>query len=303
MSPVFHSGELAVQARAGQRDIADRVGKSIGSVIPSSAQTFLRRQPMAILGSIDPAGRLWASMLTGAPGFMQPLDGRTVQISASPALGDPFVENLAGVGRVGMLVIDLATRRRMRLNGTAETQSDGVIRVHARQVYANCPKYIQVRVWENRNIDPGTAQPVRRELSLTERQQRWIGEADTFFIASGHSYGGLDASHRGGMCGFVRVVNGGLLAWPDYAGNMMFQTLGNIAADSHAGLLFIDFEGGSTLQLTGRARIIWDANRAADFPGAERIIEYDIDEVVELAGVSPLRWRRMDCSPINLSEP
>ena len=73
MAPVYHSGELAIQARAGQRDMADRVGKSIRSTIPPAAQEFLRSQPMAILGTMDPAGRLWASMLTGAPGFMQPV--------------------------------------------------------------------------------------------------------------------------------------------------------------------------------------------------------------------------------------
>ena len=66
-------------------------------------------------------------------------------------------ENLTVGGQVGMLVIDLATRRRMRLNGMAETQSDGFIQIHARQVYANCPKYIQVREWENRNTKPSTA--------------------------------------------------------------------------------------------------------------------------------------------------
>jgi uncharacterized protein len=299
MVPVYHSGELAIQARAGRRDMADRVGKSIRSTIPPAAQEFLRSQPMAILGSIDPAGRLWTSMLTGAPGFMQPVDVSTVRIDTSPALGDPLAENLASAGRVGMLVIDLATRRRMRLNGMAETQSDGFIQIHARQVYANCPKYIQVREWENRNTKPSTARTVRRELSLTERQQRWIGEADTFFIASGHPDGGLDASHRGGNPGFVRVLNPRLIVWPDYAGNMMFQTLGNIAADPHAGLLFIDFENGSTLQLTGRARLIWDTDRMAEFPGAERIIEFDIDEVVEVTATIPLRWRFIEFSPFN----
>ncbi len=80
---------------------------------------------------------------------------------------------------------------------------------------------------------------------------------------------------------------------------MMFQTLGNVAANPHAGLLFIDFEAGSTLQLTGRARIIWDPERAAEFAGAERISEFCIYGVVELAGVSPLRWQFTAYSPFN----
>ncbi len=299
MPPVYHPGELAIQARAGQRDMADRVGKSIGSAIPPAAQKFLRSQPMAIIATRDADGRLWASSLTGAPGFMQARDQQTLRIDTSRALGDPLGENLAVGGRVGMLVIDFSTRRRMRLNGSAEVQSDGALHIHARQVYANCPKYIQARRWEKRDLPPGTAPTVTHGPSLTEQQQRWISEADTFFIASGHPDGGLDASHRGGKPGFVRVLNERLLVWPDYSGNMMFQTLGNIMTDPHSGLLFIDFESGSALQLTGRARIIWDTHRVVEFAGAERIIEFDIDEVVELTAAIPLHWRFIDFSPFN----
>ena len=186
MPPVYHPGELAVQARAVQRDMADRVGKSIRSTIPPAAQEFLRSQPMAIIGTRDADGRLWASSLTGDPGFMQPLDPQTVRIDARPALGDPLAENLGVGGLIGMLVIDFATRRRMRLNGSAEVRSDGALYIHARQVYANCPKYIQAREWEHRNVGPGTAPAIRRDPYLTKQQQRWIRKADTFFIASGY---------------------------------------------------------------------------------------------------------------------
>lgn len=299
MTSVYHPGELEVQARAGVHDMASRVGKSILSTIPLAAQEFLHRQPMTIVGTLDANGRVWASLLTGDPGFMQALDERTVRINARPAPGDPLNENLKVTDQMGMIVIEFATRRRMRLNGRAEVQSDGVIYIHARQVYSNCPKYIQAREWEMKSGESGEDQSVRHDCSLTERQQRWIREADTFLIASSHPEGGADASHRGGNPGFVRVLNENLLGWPDYSGNMMFQTLGNVAANPHAGLLFIDFEAGSTLQLTGSARIIWDPERAAGFAGAERIIEFCIDEVVELAGVSALRWRFTAYSPFN----
>jgi predicted pyridoxine 5'-phosphate oxidase superfamily flavin-nucleotide-binding protein len=77
------------------------------------------------------------------------------------------------------------------------------------------------------------------------KQQRLIREADTFFIASSHRDGGADASHRGGNPGFVHVLNETKLIWPDYSGNGMFQTLGNLAIDPRAGLLFMDFESGA----------------------------------------------------------
>jgi len=299
MASIYHPGELAVQARAGQRQIAERVGKSIRTTIPPAAQEFLRSQPMAIIGMQDAGERQWASLLSGGPGFMQPMDLQTVRIDALPVVGDPLAENLAAGGEVGMIVIDFATRRRMRLNGRTQRQFDGTIHLHAEQVYANCPKYIQARQWERATGEPDEEIKARRSRSLTERQRYWIRDADTFFIASRQQDGGMDASHRGGNPGFVHVMNQSRLVWPDYSGNSMFQTLGNLTVDPHAGLLFMDFAGGDTLQLTGTARIMWDRDRAMEFPGAERLIEFEIDEVVELTGASPLRWRFIDYSPFN----
>jgi hypothetical protein len=135
--------------------------------------------------------------------------------------------------------------------------------------------------------------------SLTEKQRRWIREADTFFVASSHSDGGVDASHRGGNPGFVQVVNESRLVWPDYSGNMMFQTLGNIAVNPRTGLLFIDFKKGDTLQLTGQASINWEVNRAINFPGAERLVEFDIEEAVEITNTIPFRWQFIESSPFN----
>jgi uncharacterized protein len=299
MTAVYHPGELAVQERAGVRDIADRIGGSIGSTIPPAAREFLRSQRMAILGALDAAGGAWASLWTGDPGFMEAVEEGILRIDARPAPGDPLGDNLTTSEEAGLLVIELATRRRMRLNGTLEARPDGALYLHTRQVYANCPKYIQAREWPMQSAESGTVPSARRGRILGERQQRWIREADTFFIASSHPEGGVDASHRGGNPGFVRLLNERSLEWPDYSGNMLFQTLGNIAANPRAGLLFIDFEGGNTLQLTGSARIVWDRERAAELVGTERIVEFDIDEVVERSGVAPPGWRFLGYSRFN----
>jgi uncharacterized protein len=299
MASLYHGGELSVQARAGVREMADRIGKSIRSTIPLAAQEFLRSQPMVIVGSVDPSGRVWASLLTGEPGFMQAVDEQTVRLKSRPATGDPLGSNLTANDQVGLVVIEFATRRRMRLNGSAEIRSDGTLYIHARQVYSNCPKYIQARGWERRRAETGLTQKVLRQSGLREEQQQWISAADTFFVASHHPDGGVDASHRGGSPGFVHVLNANRVIWPDYSGNTMFQTLGNIVSNSQAGLLFIDFESGSTLQLTGKARIIWDQERTARFPGAERLVEFDLEEAIEIAGASSLEWRFMGRSPFN----
>jgi predicted pyridoxine 5'-phosphate oxidase superfamily flavin-nucleotide-binding protein len=299
MASVYHPGERSVQERAGVREMADRIGRSIGSAIPPAARNFLQSQPLVVVGSVDAGRRVWASLLTGAPGLVQAVDEHTVRINARPAAGDPLSDNLAANNAVGLIAIEFATRRRMRLNGKAEVGEDGTITIHAQQVYSNCPKYIQARRWRGRSSEADSMPVVRRQSTLAEDQERWIRESDTFFIASHHPEGGTDASHRGGLPGFVRVLNDRRLVWPDYAGNTMFQSLGNIAVNPKAGMLFIDFERGRTLQLTGKARILWDPDRIAEFAGAERLVEFDVDEGVEIDGAYSLEWRFLDYSPEN----
>ena len=299
MASKYHAGELEVQARAGVREMAERVGNSIRPTIPAAAHEFLLDQPMLVVGSVGSGGRLWASLLAGEPGFARVLDERTVRVQAHPASGDPLNDNLEEPGaEVGMLAIDLFGRRRMRLNGKAERRPEGIY-VRAEQVYANCPKYIQARRWKTVENEPSTGGAVLRTRRPTEDQRRRISGADTFFIASAHLEGGADAAHRGGQPGFVRFLDESTLEFPDYSGNTMFNTLGNIATNPKAGLLFVNFEGGGTLQLTGGARIVWDADRAGAFAGAERIVEFGIEEVVEIPAAVLLRWRFEAYSPFN----
>ncbi|MEW6733515.1 MAG: pyridoxamine 5'-phosphate oxidase family protein [Acidobacteriota bacterium] len=294
----YHSGELEVQKRAGVRSIASRMENGIHSTIPLIAQEFLRNQPMAILATLDKSGRVWASLLIGEPGFMQIIDERTVRINATPITGDPLIENLKVGNDVGMLVIEFATRRRMRLNGKVEMRPDGIY-INTMQVYANCPKYIQAREWKESAYQRCATTSIKQNRLLTAEQKHLITEADTFFIASFHQEGGADASHRGGYPGFVRISNENLLIWPDYSGNGMFQTLGNISANPNCGLLFIDFEYGNTLQITGRAKIVWDKERASEIVGAERLVEFQIEQVIEIEGANLLGWRFIDYSKFN----
>jgi predicted pyridoxine 5'-phosphate oxidase superfamily flavin-nucleotide-binding protein len=296
----FHEGELAVQQRAGVAQLAGRVGAGIRPTIPAAAAEFVREQPWLVLGSADEAGDVWASLLTGAPGFVRARDERTIHIGAVPQPGEPLAVRPAVGDAVGLLVLDFATRRRMRLNGEVVERTAQSIVVGARQVYANCPKYIQRRAWDA-PVPAGGPTRVSQGGYLTDEQRRWIGQADTFFIASSHPQGGADASHRGGQPGFLRVESPTRLVFPDYAGNSMFNTLGNLTANPRAGLLFVDFEEGRTLQLSGKAQIHWDSRRTADFVGAERIVELSVEQVVEVRGASSLRARLVDYSPFNPS--
>lgn len=124
----------------------------------------------------------------------------------------------------------------------------------------------------------------------------WIEGADTFFVATSAPGLGADLSHRGGNPGFVRVLDDRRLAWPEYVGNSMYMTLGNLELDDGCGLLFLDWEGGDALHLTGRAHVDWDPG---DVPGAQRLVRFELDRLVRVREASPLRWRFADYSRHN----
>jgi hypothetical protein len=293
----FHAGELAVQERVGVREHAARVGGSIHGAVPPAAKSFLERRRFVVLATADLAGRPWASILTGPAGFATVPDPLELRIDAAPLPGDPLAGNLRTGAFTGLLAIDLAARRRMRVNGRLECAVGGPIIIRVDQVYSNCPKYIQRRAAEE-DMPRGTPRASQRAGSLTEAQRAWIRRADSFFIATLHPDVGADASHRGGLPGFVSV-EGDRLVWPDYAGNLMYNTLGNIAVHPRAGLVIPDFESGAVLQLTGRAAIDWDPIRTAALPGAERLVELVVEGVVEIAGVLPPALSVLDYSPFN----
>jgi predicted pyridoxine 5'-phosphate oxidase superfamily flavin-nucleotide-binding protein len=276
----FHAGELEMQRRAGVLEEAQAVGRIIASRIPAAAARFLERQRFAVASSLAPGGRVWASLLTGPPGFVSAVDAELLSLGSPPQGSDPLRANLAVRPELGLLVIDTWARQRMRFNGRGLLSPDGLFML-VRQVYGNCPKYIRRRRLRAAG-GPLTAEPTRVGSRLTARQQSWIGSADTFFIASHHPQGGADASHRGGEPRFVRVLGPSRLAFADSPGNNMFNTLGNIAVSPEAGLLFVDFASGDLLQLTGRARIL------ADFS-----VVFDLDEARETPGGSSLRSERV----------
>lgn len=291
----YHPGELAVQQRMGQEAIATRVGRMIRTEVPETAAAFLAEQPMVVVTAADDESRMWTSLIAGPPGFVRADDARTIIIDALSAAGDPLRDVLRGPRQIGMIAIEPQTRRRMRVNGTAEPAGTG-LRVHPEQVYSNCPKYISRR--DIVEVGSATELPrAHRGESLTDRQQALMMSADAFFVGSADATGNADASHRGGNPGFLQVLSPRRLRWPDYRGNSMFMTLGNIDANPRCGLLVVDWASGSTIQLTGTAEINWD--EADPNAGAQCAVDFTVDAVVELTHVSPLRWGTAELSPAN----
>lgn len=277
---MYHKGELAVQEQAGVKEMAARIAKSIRSFIPQAAKEFLSDQSFAIVASVDSNGKIWASLVKGKRGFIETVNDQTIRMIAQPVEGDPLIENLKTNPDIGMIAIEFETKRRIRINGDAQAGADGAIYIRTNQVYSNCPKYIHVRNWKPEVERARSGLNVQRSKSLLPDQIQLIESSNTFFIASHHVEGGADASHRGGEPGFVRLKNHDTLVFPDYSGNTMFQTLGNLTENPNCGLLFIDFERNLTLQLSGTAQIIWDPERIKEFDGAQRIVEFKITEVI-----------------------
>jgi len=284
----FHSGEIAVQERAGVRDAAEDVGEMIRDRVAPGTKEFLDLRRVAILGTVDVHGAVWASVVTGEPGFIATLDEQTIRITLPPSFRDPLIDNLAVEGHVALFVPDFLTPRRIRLNGHGMIK-EGRIWLTTDEVYGNCKRYIQERLLTGVRPAPASDNPgVMRGATLSAEQQTQIAQADTFFIATDHPEQGADVSHKGGRPGFVQVIDRGRLAFPDYNGNSMFNTLGNLAVNPRAGLLFIDFASGRTLQLAGDAAIDWDPARARNFAGAERVVDFAITQVIDNAYGFPL---------------
>jgi predicted pyridoxine 5'-phosphate oxidase superfamily flavin-nucleotide-binding protein len=260
----YHGGELEVQRRAGGEEIAARLLRGVQDELPYAAREFLEDQPMLIVASLD-GDDVRADLVHGAPGFISTPDEHTVHVAGR-----------AFAGPVGLLALEPATRRRMRVNGEATPTASGFA-VRTGEVYSNCPKYIQ------RREIAGLAAVGGERVSDREL----IETADTFFVATA-AHGGADASHRGGSPGFVSV-DGDRLSFPDYPGNNMYGTLGNLLANPRIGLLFLDWETGDTLQITGQAEVELES----------RAVHVTIERATRTPNALPFRWVLLDRSRFN----
>jgi ferredoxin-NADP reductase/predicted pyridoxine 5'-phosphate oxidase superfamily flavin-nucleotide-binding protein len=304
LDETFHEGELLVQQRANEAAIAQRNGGMIADTIVNGALPFIGQQPLAVLGSLDADGKVWASLLVGEPGFLSARDEQAVELDVSQrrsSKDDPFWGNIETNNEVGMLVIELGTRKRLRINGQIRRLDNNRFELHVSQAYPNCPKYIQRRqLIQLAGETAPRPMGVKRGTSLQKDQRELIATADTFFVASANPGHGVDASHRGGQPGFVRVLNKRRIRVPDYVGNSMFNTLGNFAVYPRAGLVFVDFEHSRVLQLTGSVEVLWDLEDPGyETGGTQRFWELEIERWLEIPLPRQLRWELLDYSPHN----
>jgi len=296
----FHPGEQQVQERLGVRERMEAAGRRVlRNAMPEQHRAFFAQLPFLVLGTVDGEGQPWASIATGAPGFLSTPDARTLRVAAPPPLGAHLHEG----GDIGALGIDFAARRRNRANGTVRALDADGFDIAIVQSFGNCPKYIQARDWTVAAPEAQAPGAVRRGGWLGAAERTLIAGADTFFIASalgsvqGAPSHGVDASHRGGAPGFIRVDDEHTLAVPDFIGNSYYNTLGNLLLNPRCGLLFIDFASGGIVQIAATAEIVWDGPEVVRFAGAQRVLRFHVEERVTAERAVALRWRLRDYSP------
>jgi len=304
MKEIFHKGELDVQKKTGEELIANSVGRIITDTIPPGAFSFIEEQSMAIISSTDLVGNVWVSPLFGNAGFTSVLNQNSVSFNKKNIYSsktDIFYKNIEKVNEVGTLFIELSTRRRFRINGKAKVNNNA-IELTIQEAYSNCPKYIQQRIVSVPKDLQSQKTITEEEIKLNLLTKDWISKADTFFIGSKSNSNKLDASHRGGNSGFVEILDESTLKIPDYKGNSLYNTLGNIHQNSKAGILFIDFEKGSILQLTGKSAVLFDQNSKEDMlktGGTGRYLLFTVEQWIKTENHHNVDWEFLSYSPFN----
>jgi predicted pyridoxine 5'-phosphate oxidase superfamily flavin-nucleotide-binding protein len=303
----YHEGERAVQRATEEQEGASQNAAMIADAVMPGARSYLQAQRMLVVASHDREERPWASIIFGEPGFVSAdHDGQSVTIDRTMAFvseAEILWTNLKLDAPLGLLAIELSTRRRLRINGHIEllTKERFVLRVE--QAYPNCPKYIQRRrLLTMRSHESGKLAALSEGHPPDASLLAAVRKSDTLFVASGHPSRGFDASHRGGPPGFIQILAPDLLRIPDYSGNSMFNTLGNLQIDPLCGLTILDFSENRLYQMTGDAKLRFDGPIENDNPAyTGRYLDFRIQDwrAVNL----PVRadWEFIDYSPYNPS--
>ncbi len=155
MAEFYSDGQRAVQREADSERLADRMEDvNVRDAISESDRAFIEARDMFFLATVDARGRANCSYKGGEPGFVRVIDEHTIAFPNYDGNG-MFLSmgSIVDSGEVGLLFIDFEGQRRMRLNGTATLHHDDpllaeypeaqfIVRVAAREVFANCPRYI-----------------------------------------------------------------------------------------------------------------------------------------------------------------
>lgn len=296
----WHEGELRLQRATGVAERMEAAGRRvIRDHLIDQHRAFFRELNSVVIGTVDDAGAPWATIRAGEPGFLFSPDAHHLHMALAPLAADPADGGIREGRSIALLGIDFSNRRRNRLNGGILRTSATGFDIAVDQSFGNCPKYISLRhARVDRSNGALLADPPVENDRIADATAALIRRSDCFFVATAAELGNgriaVDVSHRGGRPGFVKIGKDGVLMIPDFVGNFFFNTLGNMLVRPAAGLLFIDFERGSLLHMTGDAGVLLDTANLETFEGAARFWWFRPRRILYRSRALPIRWEAIE---------
>jgi len=242
MPVTYHAGQIEVQAEANTRPVADKLAHWVGPITE-----FMEVADLIVLATPSGDGRLRFTTLGGKAPLIEVVGGATVALPVALPVAMP-----GDSVPVGGLAIALAQRRRARLNGELTVGDDKTF-LEADEAFTNCRKYVAPSEAIDGEMQIGPAK--RAAVALTDAWVRDVlARAETCFLASVNPAGMPDVSHRGGPPGFLALdAASATLTWPEYVGDGMLKSAGNVRTNGRITLLVVDLPTGEGIELTGRA--------------------------------------------------
>jgi len=245
MTIVYHAGQIEVQTEANTRRVAGMLADWVGPV-----GEFARVADLIVLAMPTSDGGLAFTVVSGQAPLVRVEGGAAIRLPLGPA--PPGIASMPTP--VGGLAVNLGQRRRARINGRLIATSAGEYLIETREAFTNCRKYIAPSIALDAGIHVGPLSRVAIALD-----DPWLADvlarAETSFLATISPDGQPDASHRGGPPGFLSLnVRDAQLSWPEYVGDGMLKSAGNVRATGHLTLLAVDLDTGDGVELAGVGR-------------------------------------------------
>lgn len=325
----WHEGERRMHALM---NVPEYDNPTVTSLSPQLAR-HLQVAPLVAIGTLDKEGRPWTTLWGGEPGFAQPLGGPVVGFRLPVTRKyDPVVEEIVGGEATGEVVrepngkgrlvsgltIDLQTRKRVKMAGRMiasvlteredevtsrnETVAEVQLVVKVEQSLGNCPKYLN-----SKQITPRFSHPklAYDGPHLSPEAIKLIGQADLFFMSTAGPQDDMDTNHRGGPPGFMRVLSAGShtepasVVYPEYSGNRLYQSLGNMMLNPMCGICVPNFETGDMLYFTGSTEIFAGKEAHAVLPKSNLCVKVTITSARLVTDALPFRGIEGERSPYN----
>ncbi|KAF1349960.1 oxidoreductase-like protein [Delphinella strobiligena] len=289
--------------------------------VPMLSQQAVRTlgfAPLLAIGAVDSEPRPWTTIWGGEPGHSRPL-GQSILGIRTPvaALHDPVVESLVGIrpdgevvkeqgqGRmVSGLTIDFVSRKRVKLYGRMVAGALSTIQLEdceaLRDSDAQTEIQLVLRIEQSLGVRPLFLE--RSTTSFSSSSFPSSSHPDTFFISSRQAMNDMDTNFRGGPAGFVRVLSSTTsttLVWPEFSGNRLYQTLGNLQDTPLAGLCFPDFATGHVLYMTGVTEIVIGDDAADLLPRSNLVVKLTVTAARFVSQGLPFRGEAGEPSPYN----